>query len=75
MVDMIPYRFQEGGFGIPSHSIVLYYTQLTCAMVDVAPNTQLKYTILYSAVVEMAPDPLHKGGFGIPSRYITSYYV
>ena len=58
------------------NSILLYYTVVSFAMVEMAPNplhyTLLYYTVLYFAMVEMALNPLQEGGCGILYHTILS---
>ena len=68
---MAPNASQEAGLGIPSHYMILSYTQLTYTILYYA---LLYYIVLYVAMVEMTPNPFQEDGFGIPSRYIIIFF-
>ena len=53
MVEMAPNPLQENGGGVPSHYIILSYTQLTCAILHhhILYCTILYYSMLCCAIV------------------------
>ena len=71
MVEIAPNPFQEAGFGILSHYMILSHTQLTYTMLYYA---LLYYIVLYFAMLEMTPNPFQEDGFGIPSHCVINSF-